>query len=108
MREALVHNVVVRIAAHRDGTIDAVLGGVGERSAFNAKVLFTAIAWSAVAAGVDDHADSSELSELELFGRAPRGDHPADDFVGGGHRVDGIAPFVAHHVQVRVAIAAVK
>ena len=67
MGEALVDDVVVRVAAHGDGAVDAILGGVGEGGAFKAEVLFAAIARRAVAAGIDDDADGGDVSSLELL-----------------------------------------
>ena len=106
--EAFVDDIVVRVSAHGDGAVDAILGGVGERGAFGAEMLFAAIAGLAVAAGIDDDADGSKVSDLELFGRVSCSDDPADDLVAGNHGIDCIAPLVAGHVQVRVADSAVE
>ena len=106
--EALVDDVVVGVAAHGDGAVDAILGGVGERGALVAEMFFAAVAGSAVAAGVDDDADGGDVSELEFFGRVSDRDHSADDLVAGDHGIDRIAPLVAGHVQVRMADAAVE
>ena len=66
MGEALVDDVVVGVAAHGDGAVDAILGGVGERGALGAEMFFAAIAGSAVAAGVDDDADGRYVADLEF------------------------------------------
>ncbi len=106
--EALIDDVVVRVSTHGDGAIDAIFGGVGEGWAFGAEVLFTTIAGFAVAAGVHDHADGRDVARLEFCYRFAGGGNAADDLVAGDHGIDGVAPLVAGHVQVRMADAAIK
>ncbi len=106
--EALVHDIVIGVAAHGDGAVDAVLGGVGERGALVAEVLFAVVAGRALAAGVDDHADGGNVARLELVDGAAGGADAAHDFVAGHQRIDRLAPLVAGHVQVGVADAAVE
>ena len=67
VREALVDDVVAGVAAHGDGAVDAIFGGVGEGGAFSAEMFFAAIAGSAVTAGIDDDADGGRVSELEFL-----------------------------------------
>ena len=108
MGEALVDNVVVGVSAHGDGAVDAVLGGVGERRALGAEVLFAAVARSAVAAGINDDADGCYFAGLELCCGFASGDDAANDLMTGNHGIDGVAPFVASHVEIGVADSAVE
>ena len=91
-----------------DRAVNAVLGGIGERGALVAVVLFAALAGGALAAGVDDDADGRDAAHLELADCAANGRDAADDLMAGNERIDRLAPFVADHVQIGVADAAVE
>ena len=89
-------------------SVDAVRYGVGEGHAVEAILFLADGAFGAGAAGVDEHSDSSDVAYFELGDSAAGGGDGADDFMARHHGVDSVAPFVASHVQVRVADSAVE
>lgn len=71
-------------------------------------MLIAAIARRALSAGVDDDANRRNIASLESFnGGAGAGD-ATDNLVPGHHRIRGLAPLVAHHVQIGMAHAAIE
>ena len=53
-------------------------------------------------------ANGGNVANFEFFGGVAHGSDATHDFVAGNHGIDRVAPFVAGHVQIGVANAAVK
>jgi hypothetical protein len=68
----------------------------------------TFVAVEAVAAGIDEAADPSQIALLELFDLAPHPRDTADDLVAGHDGVDCVPPLVAGEMHVRVADPAIE
>src|SRR5207237_1444133 len=83
----------------------AVIGGEPAVRPF-AIILLAMDAGVALAAAVDHAADADEIADLVARRARPGAAHPADDLVSGHAGVDGVAPFVLHLMDVRMANAA--
>ena len=80
---------------------------IGEDVADEAVLLQAFPAISAGAAGVDDDSDTGDVTGLELRGLVADCGDAANDFMTRYHRIDGLAPLVARHVDVGVAYSGV-
>lgn len=70
-------------------------------------VLVVQIAGGAADAGINEAADADMVADLELRNLGTDGFHDTGDLMAGNDRVDGVLPFVADGVDVRVADAGI-
>mgnify|MGYP000697585831 CR=1 FL=1 len=105
--ELLLDHDIVRVAA--EGVFAAKSRAVvGAGEAVFAILLLALGAGFAVLAAVDHAADTGQIAHLELADIGAHGGHSANDFMARYRRVQGVFPFVAYGVQVRVADAAIE
>ena len=79
---------------------------VGAREAVVAILLLAVVTGRAMAATIDQAADTGEIADPELRHLVTDSDDAADDLVTGNRRVEGVLPFVTGRVQVGMAHAA--
>ena len=93
---------MVRVAAVGDGFAILLEGAVSEDHSVGAVLLQTGRAVVAGPAGIHETTDADGVAGLEPVDlRSDRADD-AHDFVPWHHGIDGHAPFIAHHVEVRM------
>ena len=102
--EALRDDDLLAVAAHR-GLAVVARGVVGADGALGAVLLLAVLAELALAAGVDHAADADAVADLVLRDGGTHSRDDAGDLVPGHHREDGLAPLLAHLVDVAVADA---
>jgi hypothetical protein len=89
-------------------TSDLVFVAIGAGEAVLAILLQPLMAGGAAPAAIDEAADANQIANLEFGNLVSYSGHAAHDFVSGNKGILGVAPFVAGHVDVGVADAAIK
>src|SRR5204862_6563139 len=104
----LVHDQSGGIASLRGLAAVALPAAVRQDHAFLAVLLVAVPAGRALAAGVDEAADAHGVADLPAADVGAGRAHPPDDLMPRHHRVEGDAPLVPDHVDVRVTDAAIE
>jgi hypothetical protein len=96
-----------RVSAVGRGLAILLIAIVGNDQTIPTILLQPCSAVGALPTGIDEAANASEVAHFELLHLVAHSRYPANDLVSRHHGVNGVAPFVADLMDIRVANATI-